>query len=265
MTRVKEVLPYSPGQSLAPPRFPKRQIRLPGSNRGPTCKQTEHILGIDFGTTSCRATFIDPSGTPSLVANPGDFYRKPYLKSKHGPYEFATVGAILPDGALIVGDDAYKQRDDGASYFVHLKPSVYIVAGVDVDALAKYEPLRALLTHIVDDDFRIRLRELLVHFFSRMRNYIDLHAKKKSISYHAIGLTIPNCWADGPLGALQAAYESIIGEVWPEIRRQNGIDVLFEVEALAHYMFRSNPEQLRQFDKITFCDCGGHTAVRTVD
>jgi hypothetical protein len=191
-------------------------------------------------------------------------YWTQYARSKHTEYEFPTVGAILADGTPIVGADAYTQRDDGSSYFVHLKPSLYLVAGVASvdDEFMGYEPLQALLTHLGDSNCKPRLRGLLIRFFTSMKTIIDDYAKSHRINYTTIALTIPNCWAKPPLTTLQETYEAIIGEVWPDYRDENCIGVLFEVEALAHYLIRRLPEQLRPFDRVIFVDYGGHTAVR---
>jgi hypothetical protein len=186
-------------------------------------------------------------------------YWDPYVKSKHFPYELPTTGAVLADGSLVVGADAYKYRDDGSSDFVQLKPAVYIASGVEIDEqMNSYEPLRALLAHVRDDDgLRSRLKELLVSFFRLVRDTVTENARRHRIEYSTVAITIPNSWAEGKNKALQDTYMAIIAEVWPE----KTIEVLFEVEALAHYLISARSDELQAFSRVIFVDNGGHTMV----
>lgn len=108
----------------------------------------------------------------------------------------------------------------------------------------------------------LRLSEMLVKFFTRVRKHVDNFARDHNMEYKRIGLTIPSFWGK----TFQDHYDAVISHVWKDWKDRVGtapdsISFVTEIEAQAHYIIRNMPHKLEEATEVLFIDLGGHSMV----
>lgn len=208
------------------------------------------ILGIDFGSTTTRASLWMLH--EKQFSNVGDYDDVPRIwqKDLFSPKEFPSIGVL---GNNLVGVQAFGKEES-----VNLKYALYAVAGIELPDMLKYPPMEAQFRQSSEQGACDLLRESIVSFFRVIREYVDDRCESEELHYSRIGLTIPTQWE--LYKDLQNTYESIIRTVWYEIEFK--ITFIWEVEAIAHIMALKARPLLRQHQFFTVFDFGGHTIVR---
>jgi hypothetical protein len=214
--------------------------------------RTECVLGIDFGSTTTRASLFAHTLGFSDVGDSEHVY-KTWQKNVFSQNEFPSLGRLKRGNP--VGADAYGYHD---SYL--LKYTMYELAGLSESEINKYPPLDAFSVHRRNPLFRDQLRDLDIAFFHLIRRKVDRHCRVKNLTYSTLVLTMPTQWG-GDGKPIQDAFESVIRAVWSEEIYDGNLHFIFEIEGLAHALIHEDKEELQEYEQILFVDLGGHSAV----
>ncbi|KXJ90708.1 hypothetical protein Micbo1qcDRAFT_164347 [Microdochium bolleyi] len=228
----------------------------------PETKKT--VLSIDFGSTSLRAILLElasPSGNVwHKIQNPEQ--RDGNYHSGEGEWPIA-LGALgeprdpheHPGRTVWLGYDASEHLSISGKY------GIIWLAGILGDNRDQYCVVDPLYNHRDPERLRERLHVGLRELLGALRNEVDNVCRTEDCVVERVVLSVPAQWVGT---ACEDIYRAIVAEVFV-ISEEARIEILSEIEAVAHYAFRENVgKSLRggegcHAQRILYIDSGGHS------
>ncbi|KAK8023860.1 hypothetical protein PG993_011926 [Apiospora rasikravindrae] len=215
-------------------------------------KKTKVTLGIDLGSTSTRAVL----GTKYVEETNRDMQSQRFSAGDFSSsiYPFDDMGPIY----------LYEEPDPTRKP-VSAKYAFYSLVNASDELLEQYPLVEELTSGRDDVAFQQRLRDGLEQLFMRLKSLIDAMCKRLRYEIDTIGLSVPSQWTLD----FEDLYSSIIVEVFGQ-RYKNKIIIVYETEALGHFLCTKHSEDLLHPEDVThgqgsvshdallFLDFGGH-------